>query len=161
MAQAKILNHRGADQQYPSHSLIPSLYLNHTAIPSFAMAYTYSRYVYKLFPSRRSVLTGFIKLVQLLFRFRPFWLWPSLYLNHTAIPSFAMACTYSRYVYKLFPPCHSVLTGFIELVQLLFHFALFGPGPHSISSTQLYPLLRWDVHILGMYISYFHHVVLY
>jgi len=29
------------------------------------------------------------------FPFRPFWPWPSLYLNHTAIPAFAMACPYS------------------------------------------------------------------
>src|ERR1700729_522758 len=107
----------------------PSLYLNHTAMPSFVMAYTYSGYVYKPFSPRRSVLTSFIELVQLLFHFHPFGPWPSLYLNHTAMPSFVMAYTYSGYVYKPFSPRRSVLTSFIELVQLLFHFHPFGPWP--------------------------------
>ena len=118
----------------------PSLYLNHTAIPSFAISCTYFRYVYKPFPPRRFVLTGLIELVQLLFCFHPFWPWPSFYIIHMAVPSFVMACTYSRYVYKLFPPRNFVLTGFIEFVQLLFRFALFGPGPHSISFTWLHRL---------------------
>ena len=64
---------------------------------------------------------------------------PSLYLNHTAIPSFAMACTYFRYVYKLFVPCHSVL---LNLYNYFSIFTLLDPGPHSISTTWLYPLLR-------------------
>src|ERR1700728_2007624 len=80
----------------------------------------------------RSVLTGFFELVQLFFHFcpfRPFRPWPSQYLNHTAMPPLEIACTHSRHVCKLFTPCCFVLTGFIELVQLFFHFRPFWPWP--------------------------------
>jgi hypothetical protein len=94
----------------------------HTAIPALEIACTHSRYVYKPFTPRHSVLTGFIELVQLLFHFRPFWPWPSQYLNHMAMQLLQVAYTHSRYVYELFTPRCFVLIGFIELIQLLFHF---------------------------------------
>jgi hypothetical protein len=105
----------------------PSFYLNHTAMPPLVMACTHSRYVCKLFSPRRSVLTCFIELVQLLFRFRPFWAWHSLYLNHTAVPSLTMACIHSMYVYKPLAPHRFVLTGLLNLYSCFSILAPFGP----------------------------------